>query len=214
MKVLALIGTLFALGACATPDQCSENVPCGFGETCTDGVCIAPSCASSAQCDMEQYCSAGKCTPGCAEDADCYPGEACNLDTLECEASDCRNSQLDCDYKEFCNTATGDCYEASGYYCGACADDDDCGGNGNICLGWGSHGDFCGVTCEVESDCPASFTCIQVSDATGNPVGAQCVTYCWLYEDDAAAPPQGMPALPSHIQLGPDDEVCLQEPTE
>ena len=64
-----------------------------------------------------------------------------------------------------------------------------------MCLGFGINGSFCGVTCETESDCPSGFTCINVGDSAGNTVGSQCITYCWLYEDEATRAPSGAPDI-------------------
>ena len=59
----------------------------------------------------------------------------------------------------------------------------DCGGNGNVCMHWGLERDFCGVTCETESDCPAGFICIDWNDTESEQAVRQCATYCWLYTD-------------------------------
>ena len=187
-RLLAALALTATLGCRGEPDACSEDRPCGFGETCVDGACEAKACVTSSQCGMEQYCDDGDCRAGCEVDGDCYPGDACDSELRTCGPAVCRESKLDCDYKEFCDTASGDCYEASGYYCRACVTDEDCGGNGNLCLGWGVNGDFCGVTCTRESDCPSGFTCLAVTDDAGNPLASQCITYCWLYEDDDGAP--------------------------
>ncbi|MDP6934339.1 MAG: hypothetical protein QGG40_15540 [Myxococcota bacterium] len=183
---------LALLVGCGESPECSEEVSCGFGENCVEGVCTGATCATSAQCEMESHCASGSCVSGCQQDDDCYPGDACNAEGT-CVTASCRDSHLDCAFKEFCNTATGECYEASGYYCGSCLDDDDCGGNGNMCLGFGFYGDFCGVTCETESDCPSSFTCVNVVDGNGNALGSQCITYCWLYMEGPPAPQASSP---------------------
>jgi hypothetical protein len=165
--------------------ECSENVPCtGFGETCVKGKCEAQSCANNSQCGMEQYCEDGSCASGCTEDTDCYPDSFCNTEKKKCEASGCRSTTLDCDFQQFCDVSTGECYDASGYYCRECLSDEECGGNGNTCLSWGIYGSFCGVTCETETDCPSGYNCIGLTDSSGNVVSKQCITYCWLYGED------------------------------
>lgn len=89
----------------------------------------------------------------------------------------CTDSRLDCGYKEFCSPA-GECYEAGGRYCQDCEDDADCG-PGNYCLGG-----YCGVACEDDTDCPGGFDCYPITDSlTGNIVGHQCWTACWLFEE-------------------------------
>jgi len=216
-KLMILILPLMA--GCGEKAECSEALACaGFGEVCVAGSCVVQNCATSAQCDMENHCLQGECTPGCSKDTDCYPGNICSLETSTCEQAPCRSTTLDCGFKEFCNTATGECYEANGYYCGECVDDGDCGGNGNMCLGFGAYGDFCGVTCEVEEDCPQSFTCVGISDGNGNQITKQCITYCWLYitdDDDGAAaggPPSGQ-APPRIFDLeGLEPPTCESAP--
>lgn len=183
-----MIALLMMLLACGSKPECSEEVGCGFGQTCVEGRCVSQSCATSAQCGMEQFCDNGTCVSGCAEDTDCYPGDACDTTTGTCVEASCRDSTLDCAYKQFCNNVTGECYDASGYYCHRCGDDSDCGGSGNMCLNWGQYGSYCGVTCQKESDCPSGYDCVSVTDGNGNVVSTQCVTYCWLYEENARSP--------------------------
>ena len=198
MLVFTAIALMFA-GCDKEEPECSENVACGFGETCIKGVCTSRDCATSLQCDMENQCVKGNCEPGCASDDDCYPGDYCNSDSQTCEQAPCTDSHVDCGFKEYCNTVTGECIEASGYFCRDCELDADCGGNGNVCMHWGLERDFCGVSCEVESDCPSGFTCLDWSDEDGNPT-RQCATYCWLYISDRPVPP-GQPAAPGECAM-------------
>lgn len=188
LSLALLLG--LGLGGCNNePQECSENVPCGFGDVCVEGTCVGKSCATSADCPMEYTCGGdGECAQGCANNDDCYPGDACNTETSTCEQAACRSTTLDCAFGEFCNTVEGSCYPASGYYCKECFDDDDCGGNNNTCLGWGANGNFCGVTCEGESDCPSGYTCVDVGSG-GQAEYKQCITYCWLYITDSPPPP-------------------------
>jgi hypothetical protein len=192
--------------------ECSEEVACAFGETCVDGRCEAPSCNTSSQCPMEYYCSSDRsCEPGCEGESDCYPGFSCNLDEQVCEKEACEETAVDCGYREFCNTGTGDCYDAGDQYCRSCTEDNQCG-DGNIC--WAG---YCGVDCTY-NDCPGGFTCFPVdpngnitSTDLGNVVGYQCLTYCWLYEDtesgartvddDGRSAP--WPAPPANATLAP-----------
>ena len=186
---------LFAFLGCGKDKvQCSEETPCGFGEVCVEGVCEGQSCATNTQCSMESYCLEGSCTEGCLSDEDCYPGDYCELGEQLCQSAPCTNSHVDCGFKEFCNNATGECIDASGYYCRDCITDADCGGNGNVCMHWGLERDFCGVTCEVESDCPSGFSCIDWQDENGS-LTRQCATLCWLYVDERPNAP-GSPQLP------------------
>jgi hypothetical protein len=179
-----IIGGLMAFGfvtGCGNsePPECSAEVACEFGEVCLSGSCEVVGCANSSQCPMEHSCESGTCTPGCTDDDDCYPGDACDATTGECSSEGCTDSHLDCGFNEFCNEFSGDCYDAGGYYCKKCNDDTDCGGNGNLCTGWG----YCGVTCETDSDCPSGLSCFPFVDINGNIMAYQCLTYCWLYDD-------------------------------
>ncbi|MCK6503776.1 hypothetical protein L6R53_10320 [Myxococcota bacterium] len=170
--------------ACAAPPECDADRPCaGFGELCVEGTCAVQGCATSAQCPMEQRCDAGECVAGCGEDTDCYPGEACDLATATCGPAACQDSHRDCAFQQLCDPDQGTCYDAEGYYCRSCDGDDDCGGNGNLCLSWSDNGDFCGVTCQTDVDCPSGYTCTVIPDDAGNPISSQCITWCWLYAE-------------------------------
>ena len=188
--------------------ECSEELACEFGSVCVEGVCQEIPCSTSAQCGMEEYCLDRQCVAGCAEDNDCYPGDLCNTTVNECESGGCRDTQLDCGFKEFCNPANAECYEVDGYYCKPCTSDASCGGeeSGNICLNFGGGYQYCGVECASDNDCPAGFGCLPVGDFNGNVYTFQCATYCWLYDDedrDMAAPPR-----PTGLDLFP---TCLQD---
>lgn len=199
MSVLLLV-----LSACNTVEpECSESVACDFGAICVDGQCLVQSCSTSAQCPMEHFCDRGGCTPGCADDVDCYPGDACNTALETCEQKECRDTRLDCGYKQWCNELTGDCYDASGYYCRECNGDADCGGNGNYC-----YNGYCGVTCATDTDCPSGFSCLAFVDNSGNVQFYQCYTYCWLYED---AVEQGAD-LPRPVVPPAADPICVEGP--
>ncbi len=176
--VQVLCTTLFPWAGCKNASECSEQVECPLGSTCVQGICQERRCATSAQCGMEQFCENGSCVDGCAADEDCYPGDACNTDIASCEAAECADSHRDCAFKEFCNLATGDCYEATGYYCAACADDSDCGAEENLCY----YG-YCLVSCQSNEDCPSGFDCVPFVDYAGNVQSYQCYTICWLYDD-------------------------------
>lgn len=187
LALLSAFAPLGALSGCRDEKviECSETEACpGFGR-CVDGTCEAKRCGTDADCGMEAFCDSGECAQGCRADDDCYPGDFC--DGGSCAAAGCRNTSLDCDFNEFCDVATGECYEASGYYCRPCdansSDPDQCGTEDNVCLNLGGgYGAFCGVECNTEADCPASYTCIGITDSQGNVFTQQCVTYCWLYQ--------------------------------
>ena len=160
---------LIGLAACPgdAPAECSETVPCGAFASCVDGQCVAKGCGTSTDCGMQSYCDGGECVAGCQSGDDCYPDEVCDPNTATCAAAACRDTSLDCGFKEFCDPAAGDCYEASGYYCSECRDEDDCGGNGNLCLNFGANGRFCGVTCDTNIDCSSSSSAFPSAMAAG-----------------------------------------------
>lgn len=171
---------LSLLTACNGPDfECSEQVPCAHvDEICVAGVCEEKRCANSAQCPMESYCSLGDCLPGCVDEGDCYPGDTCDIELKECAPEACTDTQIDCGYREFCNTQTGDCYDAGSQYCKFCDYQPGECGDGNLCL---NH--YCGVDCSQGQPCPSGFECYPFADDVGNIVAYQCFTYCWLFED-------------------------------
>ena len=190
-----LLALVFLLAGCGEKAECSQDSPCPFGATCQEGLCVAARCANSTQCGMEQHCELGGCIAGCAEDSDCYPGDACDTTTGQCVNEPCTDAHRDCAFKEFCNGASGECYEAAGYYCRSCEDVDDCGGesSGNNCQ-WGN----CLVDCTRDADCPAGFYCYGFVDSSGNPQFYGCYTACEMYEDYtgvkaacSAPPPEG-----------------------
>jgi hypothetical protein len=169
---------VICLGSSCTPTsiQCTDEVLCGFGEVCIKSQCVATLCATSAQCPIEHYCTDRECVQGCEVTADCYPGDWCNESGV-CELGECENSHIDCGFREFCNAATGDCYDAGGQYCNPCNEDYECG-EGNYC-----YAHYCGVNCTT-NECPSGFECYPFSDDNDNIVAYQCIAFCWLYEDD------------------------------
>lgn len=197
-----LFWALFAFIGCGTDAECDEATACSFGEVCIEGQCVTKSCATSAQCPMEHTCDDGACTAGCGEDADCYPGDSCG-ETGTCETKDCRDTHLDCGFKEFCNEFSGECYDAGGYYCRACNDDNDCGGNGNYCAGG-----YCGVTCETNSDCPSGFQCYAFVNSAGDVQFYQCYTACSVYADSTGGPKPAFPIDPVEL---PTCELVLED---
>ena len=207
--MMMLLFQLFIFIGCATEEaKCSDDTTCGFGEVCVEGTCTRNSCANSSQCEMEEYCAQGDCTAGCAADDDCYPGDICNLETSSCEKEFCTDSHVDCAFQEYCNSITGECVPASGYFCRECETDSDCGGGGNVCLSFGLQREFCGVQCEKKSDCPSGFECYEASDENGVST-KQCMTYCWLYIQDRPAIPGNPNSLLEEpfLDLNPE---CLE----
>jgi Cys-rich repeat protein len=204
--------TLLLLVACTGPEvECSDELPCGFGEVCDEGFCKQVPCATSAQCGMEEFCQDRNCVAGCAEDTDCYPGSSCDVQAHECVPAECRDTRRDCGFQQFCNEANGQCYDAGGDYCRHCSSDDDCA-EGNYCLNFGGGKSYCGVECTTDHDCPAGFDCIPLGDFNGNITTYQCLTYCWLYEDAGDGPAQRV--APGAPRVDPLDvaPVCAVGP--
>lgn len=204
------------LGACdnGPPDVCSEEIACeGFGEICLDGQCVVEDCRSNLDCPMETVCGGGgTCEVGCDSDRDCYPGSLCNTETAVCEDAGCRDTHIDCGFKEFCNTLTGDCYDAGGVHCRPC----DPRNVANDCNGGDASGDnrcwnnYCTVDCSNGKECPSGFQCYPFSDRSGNVVAFQCLTYCWLYGDEASS--QQLAPPPSELGWTlPLDPTCAPE---
>jgi len=155
---------------------------------------------------MEYRCTRRNCELGCATDNDCFPGDRCDMTEGVCEQAPCVDTQVDCGYREFCNTVSGDCYDAGNLYCRPCDRDNsevDCGQD-NICFAG-----YCGVDCSEGKACPGGFDCYPFGDGSGNITAWQCITYCWLYEDFepgafAKSPPEGL-----RLMLDP---VCETDP--
>ncbi len=67
------------------PPQCREDLQCGEGEVCIEGVCQpAPDdgCNVDADCAQDEVCIEGVCESnslGCADDADCAENEICAM---------------------------------------------------------------------------------------------------------------------------------------
>ena len=165
--------------SCSSPErggaECNGEKLCGWGETCINGYCEQGTCATSAQCPIEQWCDAGTCVEGCRNDDDCPVGNRCDVADRSCQPLACQDTQIDCGFREYCDTTTGECFDAGEQFCRPCERDDQCG-EGNLCFA-----DFCGVDCNDRA-CPSGFDCIPFRDDLGNIQTYQCITYCWLYE--------------------------------
>ena len=207
MHVLVCFSLL--LSGCFSSDvECSAEQACDFGEVCVEGQCISGRCSTSSQCPMEYRCKNRTCEPGCTTDQDCYPGDRCDGETEQCVAQPCVDTQVDCGYREFCNTVSGECYDAGNLYCKPCDRDNeelDCGKD-NLCFAG-----YCGVDCSEGKECPGGFDCYPFNDDSGNIVTWQCITYCWLYENyDPGAFVQNPPSgLTLHLDPACETETSL-----
>ena len=65
------------------------------------------------------------------------------------------------------------------YICDPCKANVDCndsGDSGNVCLGFGDAGNFCGVKCsEIDPECPAGYSCQAMEDGKSGLQSHQCV---------------------------------------
>jgi hypothetical protein len=180
--LLAGLMMTFGLEACAAV-ECEISANCPQGKVCSEaGLCIEVGCSSSLDCNMEEWCSdeSGLCTSGCLHDRDCFPTENCDAANRTCVRPGCRNTQLDCEFGEFCNNLTGECYDAGGFYCETCESTKDCGSGNNVCLRMGgSSQTYCGVDCASGQLCPRGYECARVRSLGDVTVGFQCVAACW-----------------------------------
>ncbi len=205
--LLLILG--FLLACTGEPPECDRDNPCDFGESCIEGTCVAGSCSTSAQCPMEYHCEGRDCLRGCETDYDCYPGFTCDVEG-ECVEEACEETSVDCGFREFCNSASGECYDAGGDYCRPCAEAElDCD-EGNLC-----YGGYCLVDCSGGKECPSGFECYGFQDGAGSIVYYGCFTYCWLYDDyepgSFSVQPTGPVELPGECLTGlPGDQAEAQ----
>lgn len=176
--ILALV-SLLAWGC--KSKECEQNLNCASSEVCMEGQCVARTCMDSSTCPMEHFCNAdsGTCTAGCEYDRDCYPYHRCDT-SGQCVENGCRDTELDCALGQYCNTLTGECYDAGGAYCHTCKVDSDCGGT-NYCLDIGSPDGsrYCLVDCSLGQECPRGYSCVSIIDSGQNVVGEGCYARCW-----------------------------------
>ena len=208
IRLTPLLVCTVALLGCETKvvGECSEDVPCQDFASCVDGECIIKKCSTDTDCGMEAHCDGGECAEGCKRDDDCYPGDACGPEG-NCVTEGCRLTSVDCEFGQYCDPSSGDCYNASGLLCSQCSTNGDCGRNGNVCIPWGSFGSYCGLQCSYDEDCPAGYMCLGLRDEFGDVVTTQCTTYCWLYntDDDPGGPP------PPSLEMMADQGVVVDQ---
>jgi hypothetical protein len=156
--------------ACTSADKCVKGVCGGAGVTCNDGIsCTVDSCQEPSGCNYDQ----SKC--GCAKDADCNDGnacngaETCNLGTLSCVAGtpvSCTGLDDACNVG-VCNSTTGACKATprmDGTGCddgNACTKTDSC--SAGVCKGANP------VTCSASDQCHDVGTCDSKTGACTNP---------------------------------------------
>ncbi len=123
-------------GTCYDPPRGDLCVECRSSEDCGDGV--------TGDDPDRDFCligwwPPGECTKDCAGDFDCPKAFRC----------------IDSDGRQMCLPAAGSCESFMAMGTG-CARDDECGSGGwAVC-----EGSVCTSTCEVEHDCPMSWSCV------------------------------------------------------
>ena len=174
-----LSGTAPPAGACRDHVDCLAVA----GRTaCLGGTCESVECWESMDCPLGSVCAGNwACQAGCQNDGDCPAEETCEDGT--CVKASCRSTLLDCDFGEFCNAVSGECYQSGGYYCSECETKFDCNGGvdgPNWCLNMsGSEPYYCGVDCWAGQECPAGYSCSRIRTAGNVTVGYVCTAPCW-----------------------------------
>ncbi len=145
---------------------CGADAACLVGEVCDAllGECTPrPTCEVDAAtgtprpCPLDFVCEADVCKRQCVGDADCLPGERCDIKGI-CRVMPpgCSKPQ-DCGDGLVCDPILRVCRAQGAGLCGSCSSDLDCGGANDHCLviGGGLH---CAKDCSI-SGCPPAFTC-------------------------------------------------------
>ncbi len=186
MRVLLTLLFALTLFGCGEEQECTEQTDCADGFICAQsGSCVQQSCSSSLDCPIQTWCNneSAQCEGGCLNDRDCLPTESCDQEQRQCVAPGCRDTVLDCNFGEFCDTVSGRCVPAGGFYCAQCETSEDCGSSNNWCVRLGgSSQTYCGVDCSGGQGCPQGYTCGRVRTTGDVTVAYQCFAPCWEYE--------------------------------
>lgn len=187
-------GAVVAAVGCKSPDPpsaeaCSADTDCAENFVCEDGRCVVDT-------TIPQDTDVPDTTPSPVEgDADfgdpCKKSEDCK-GTMECflTPSNGRVCTVVCDGGDAdyeCPDPQWECTAFSGggtdlshiclppppSLCKSCDDDLDCGASGkNLCLTQ-SDGDFCGIACTSDTNCPTDYECLEI--LRNEEVYHQCV---------------------------------------
>jgi hypothetical protein len=176
-----------ATGDCSNPSK-PDNTPCSDGKACTGGdVCSKGVCGGAGvSCDDKIACTVDSCVEpggcffdqskcGCAKDADCNDGNACNgvekcnLQTLSCVAGtavSCFNLDDACNVGT-CDAKTGACAAVPRKDGTACDDGNACTKTDGCLAGkcTGSNA----VTCTVSGPCHDVGICDTKTGVCSNP---------------------------------------------
>jgi hypothetical protein len=165
----------------AGPLSCTCREECPLGEACLFGECRAPlaSCDTDCQCPVGSVCNeGGRCEVAVADPCAsivCPEGETCVGGV--CEGGTVAGCDPPCAPGESCDETTNTCISDLGALCSPCAEDADCGANGNLCVPIGPGGNVCGLGCGTQADCPESYVCRAPGPGLPNqclPLGGQC----------------------------------------
>jgi streptogramin lyase len=144
------------LDATATPDDLTFTEPDKV-DAKEEQVAMGAACNDNDDCG-DGYCIQGPdgkvCTHTCIDG--CPPGWACIEMSL---------GGPDAQYV---------CVPQYFSLCAECTDDQECGDGDDRCITVPGEGDFCGMSCTVDSDCPPSYACNQALSLEGNSV-KQCI---------------------------------------
>jgi hypothetical protein len=184
-------------GSCAELSECDDDEDCSGRQICSSqGICF-DGCTTDGACPGTDVCSAGRCVPPCASEADCEPGEECD-ETGHCRIPgscttswDCPEAEMHCDrttgmcapgceVDDDCRTAAlicrdGECVDAPCRGAYACAFGQICDFDTGECRV--PDEDYCG-TCDGDDpeSCGPGNLCANLQDGEGNDQGA----YCWI----------------------------------
>ncbi|MBO84332.1 MAG: hypothetical protein CL927_03145 [Deltaproteobacteria bacterium] len=202
----------FGLGCSSAKEAvpCANNSDCAVGQACIQEECKPADCLSSAECALGEHCDESyTCTTGCDENTDCLAGQSCISNT--CLEYGCRDTQLDCDYGEFCDPTTSTCYPDEAGTCEDCdpSTDANCFAiyEQGPCSSTGScpTGQECYISqyddsrvCRDDSDCARDETCIGLNTGSGTE-GPYCSTLTCF---SGATYPACDPTLPNECARG------------
>ncbi|MBS2023833.1 MAG: hypothetical protein JST92_15625 [Deltaproteobacteria bacterium] len=168
---------------------CSEDGDCPAGLKCdtASALCYVPvtrsacgSCTSDKQCGTGGTCnkeSSGEtfCAPACGAGDSCATGFICAASASAGGAKRCLPATS--------TNTVGSC-RGGRPLCAPCTGDLECGKPGDLCVrNLISEESFCGTTCQTTTDCPAHFSCVDLT-GTGSgpnqcvPDSGTCAGYC------------------------------------
>ena len=184
--LLSFVGVLAC--ACGSGEQTSGGNPVAAGDasgdlggTTGDATAASDSPIFANDVPEQEIIEIGTFGAPCTENGDCDStlcvqtpdGKVCTRTCVE----DCP-AGFEC----AANTTGGDnfymCVPRWLRLCDPCDTNEQCnesGQSGNICVGFGKAGSYCGVKCELDTDCPGgSYECSTITDGATGKVTNQC----------------------------------------